>query len=176
MNFLPYKINIKNIKKHFFACKRKMEALRHCSDLSSVNHFNSMRNKLATPLVQEDQYWKQRAKIFWLQDGDANTKKFHASAFDRKRRNSIMSLCDDGGFLVDTQEGLCNLATSYFEDLFSTKPCRFNDVIDKIPTRLTVDDNVSLLAPFSILEFKSALFQMHHDKSPGPDGLNPAFL
>lgn len=32
-----------------------------------------------------------------------------------------------------------------------------------------------LLAPFSKEEFKKAVFQMHPDKAPGPDDLNPAF-
>ena len=38
-----------------------------------------------------------------------------------------------------------------------------------------MDENIKLSAPFSIDEFKHALFQMHPDKSPGPDGLNPTF-
>jgi len=33
-----------------------------------------------------------------------------------------------------------------------------------------------LLAAFNISEFKKALFSMHSDKAPGPDGLNPAFF
>ena len=34
---------------------------------------------------------------------------------------------------------------------------------------------MTLLAPFSAIEIKDALFYMHPDKSPGPDGMNPAF-
>lgn len=32
-----------------------------------------------------------------------------------------------------------------------------------------------LLQPFSATEVKEALFDMHPDKSPGPDSMNPAF-
>lgn len=32
-----------------------------------------------------------------------------------------------------------------------------------------------LLAPFTGDDVKVALFDMHPDKSPGPDGMNPAF-
>lgn len=40
-----------------------------------------------------------------------------------------------------------------------------------------VDDavNVGLLQPFIIEEFYLAIFHMHPDKAPNPDGLNPAF-
>lgn len=41
--------------------------------------------------------------------------------------------------------------------------------------RLTNEDNANLLKPFRMVEFKKALFQMHSDKAPRPDGLNPAF-
>ncbi|XP_070057638.1 uncharacterized protein [Nicotiana tomentosiformis] len=33
----------------------------------------------------EDDYWKLRARISWIQDGDANTKFFHIMASNRKR-------------------------------------------------------------------------------------------
>ena len=35
--------------------------------------------------------------------------------------------------------------------------------------------NTNLTAPFTMDEFRRATFQMHPDKSPGPDGFNPAF-
>lgn len=41
--------------------------------------------------------------------------------------------------------------------------------------RLTDEDNEALLLSITIEEVKQAVFSMHPDKSPGPDGLNPAF-
>lgn len=37
------------------------------------------------------------------------------------------------------------------------------------------DDNIDLLAHFSIVELTNALFQMESNKSLGLDGLNPIF-
>lgn len=37
------------------------------------------------------------------------------------------------------------------------------------------EDNDQLTCPFTEEEFRNATFQMHPDKSPGPDGLNPTF-
>lgn len=39
----------------------------------------------------------------------------------------------------------------------------------------TTSDNERLLAPLIIDKFKEAISGMHTDKSPSPDGLNPAF-
>jgi len=40
-------------------------------------------------LVQEDLYWRQRAKAHRYKEGDLNTKFFHASATARKKVNKI---------------------------------------------------------------------------------------
>ncbi|MCI28064.1 RNA-directed DNA polymerase (Reverse transcriptase), partial [Trifolium medium] len=37
------------------------------------------------------------------------------------------------------------------------------------------EENEKLVAPITKEEVKNALFQMHPDKAPGPDGFNPAF-
>lgn len=50
-----------------------------------------------------------------------------------------------------------------------------NPISDCITTRVTKDQNEFLLKEFSMNDVKEALFAMHPDKSPGPDGLNPAF-
>ena len=42
-------------------------------------------------------------------------------------------------------------------------------------TIITSEHNSMLLAPFSATEVKEAVFSMHPDKSPRPDGMNPAF-
>jgi len=57
----------------------------------------NMQQSLATLLLQEENYWKQRSKVFWLANGDTNSKYFHASASARKRKNTIKKLRDSSG-------------------------------------------------------------------------------
>ncbi|XP_019190483.1 PREDICTED: uncharacterized protein LOC109184855 [Ipomoea nil] len=49
-------------------------------------------------------------------------------------------------------------------------------VIESIPTRVTDEDNAILLSPVSMEEVRNAVFHMHPDKSPGPDGFGPGFF
>lgn len=37
------------------------------------------------------------------------------------------------------------------------------------------EHNIELKRPFTREEVKAATFDMHPDKAPGPDGLNPGF-
>ena len=48
-------------------------------------------------------------------------------------------------------------------------------VFELVPPLISDADNADFCAPFSNKKFRAALFQLHPDKAPGPDGLNPAF-
>ncbi|XP_024155814.1 uncharacterized protein LOC112163789 [Rosa chinensis] len=53
--------------------------------------------KLNNLLQQELLFWRERAKVFWLQDDDANAKFFHQRASNRKKKNCLHGLFDDYG-------------------------------------------------------------------------------
>lgn len=126
-------------------------------------------------LAQEEAFWKQRSKVYWLKDGDTNSHFFHAMASTKKRRNKIMELKTDEGDTVTTHQDICGEANNYFSKLFSSDVNMLDTTLEYISPRVTEVDNGILLSPFNISEFKKALYSMHSDKAPGPDGLNPAF-
>ncbi|KAL3034328.1 hypothetical protein AAZX31_02G187900 [Glycine max] len=127
-------------------------------------------------LVQEEMYWRQRAKAYWLKDGNMNSKFFHTFASTRKKRNQIDALMNVEGQWIDDQEGICELARSYFEDLFHLDEGSYDPVVDLVHPYLSEEDNHPLLALFMKEEVKAVLFDMHPDKSPSSDGLNPTFF
>ncbi|XP_062021002.1 uncharacterized protein LOC133737477 [Rosa rugosa] len=43
-------------------------------------------------LAQEETYWRQRSKTFWMKDGDKNTAFFHRKASNRRNKNRIKGL------------------------------------------------------------------------------------
>lgn len=67
-------------------CNKKLQRLQGLSDNDSMVEFRATQDRLCLLLSQEELYWRQRAKSFWMKDGDRNTKYFHASASMRKRR------------------------------------------------------------------------------------------
>lgn len=70
-------------------CKTNMESLHDKFDQESVQQFNHLKEQLVDLILQEERFWKQRAKAHWLKDGDRNSKKFHAAATSRKKVNTI---------------------------------------------------------------------------------------
>lgn len=86
-----------------------------------------------------------------------------------------MRLKDDNGTWYDDNPDLCRIAKDYFVNLFSTSPGDYETVLSSIRPKISAEMNETLFRPFNIDEFKSAIFQMHPDKSPGSDGFNPVF-
>ena len=68
-----------------------------------------------------------------------------------------------------------SIALSYFWNLFSSGLPNFDGLEISLTDIVSLEENESLVAPFSKEEFTKAIKQMHPEKSPGPDGLNPGF-
>lgn len=169
----------RNIKNRFMRdirrCKQDILLLLFNHDHESEALLKATKAKLGGLLLQEESFWRQRAKTHRLQEGDSNTKFFHAMATNRKRRNVIKQLDNGVGNVIVDQGGMCNVAKEYFQNLFFGGSCSYNLVLDVVNPRVSMEDNNRLTQPFTMEEFRLALFQMHPDKSPDPDGLNAAF-
>ena len=127
-------------------------------------------------LAQEDTFWKQRSKFFWLQDGDSNSKFFHSTASTRRRSNRIKGLYNEDGIYVDNIDDMCRVALHYFENLFSERSGCYDTVLNAVTNHVRVEENESLLRPFTHDEFNAALWQMHPDKSLGHEYLMDGIL
>lgn len=135
-------------------CKTKLADLVYLRDEQSIHQFNATKEKLAVLLLQQDNFWRQRAKVHWLKEGDMNTKFFHTMATTRKKRNFIRKLQNEEGVEVVDRDGLCTVAHNYFQNLYSVSPSRHGPVIDVVPARVTQGDNAMLMRHFCIEEFR----------------------
>jgi hypothetical protein len=163
------------IKKSILDCRQHLASLRNNNTGSNQAQIVAVNRKMSQLLLQDDTYWRQCAKKHWYKDGDKNTKFFHASATTHKKVNRILSLVDDNGFKVVNTNDMCLVAKNYFSDIFTPKHSCLTPVIETIRHTIANDDNLLLTRPFTKEEFREAVFSMHPDKCPGPDGYNPGF-
>lgn len=70
-------------------------------------------------LEKQEIYWKQRAKQFWLQEGDQNTRFFHNFTSGRKKNNQIRRLKNKNGEWRDSEQDVQEITTNYFFELFN---------------------------------------------------------
>ena len=165
----------KRFRKRIKCCSEKLVRLRGKTDDIVVGEFFRARAELDRLLDQEEVYWKQQAKDFWLKEGDSNTCYFHSLASSKQKHNQIRKLNDADDNEVSDKEGLRNLAKTYFEGLFaaSTEEVSYGEL--PIVHVTLVEENSGLVARFMLEEFTGSVTQMFSDKAPGPDGLNPGF-
>lgn len=165
----------RDFRKRMLECRKQLAILRGRRDYEGVAEFTEARNRYNELLHSHEVFWKQQAKSIWLKEGDKNTHFFHASASTRKRQNSFGNLRKKQGVWCTKSDEVDDLIVDYFQSLFQSDGSNSAEVIQCVETRITNEQNSMLLQPFSATEVKEALFDMHPDKSPGPDGMNPVF-
>jgi hypothetical protein len=156
-------------------CREEMEHLRGRHDLQNSERYRVVHDSHAKLLIQEETYWRQRAKMHWLKEGDLNTNFFHMSASARQRKKKIEKLVNEANIEVKSQPKICEEARNYLDALFKANTTTDDLILSIVSPKITQEDNDRLEAPITNEELKEALFQMHPDKAPGPDGFNPAF-
>ena len=110
-----------------------------------------------------------------MENGDLNTKFFHAQASGRKAANKVSSLVDVNGIVQSDLSTMGSIALSYFWNLFSSGLPNLDGLEIPLTDVVSLEENNSLVAPFSKEEFTKAIKKMYPEKSSGPDGLNLGF-
>ncbi|XP_062103549.1 uncharacterized protein LOC133814628 [Humulus lupulus] len=97
----------------------------------------------------------------------------------RKTENSIVSYTKDNGVLVDDFKEVVSHFSEHFKSHLGT-PSSASGMVDQnymdLGSKLSVEQQLYLLKPFSPKEIKAALFSIPNTKSPGPDGYGSGFF
>jgi len=99
---------------------------------------------------------RQKARVRFLADGDANTKYFHLLARGRKRRNAITRLRDDNNTVYTSHEQLETAIYDHFKGVFG-QPGSGSHTLDFQALGITPVDLSALDLPFSEEEVETAV-------------------
>ena len=93
----------------------------------------------------------------------------------KKQRNSLGAIRNNQGQWISNSNGIDTEIVKYFGNLFKSSGSDTIDMLRCVEKRISTEHNALLLAPFSDSEVNDALFDMHSNKSLGPNSMNPAF-
>jgi len=117
----------------------------------------------------------QQSRLLWLKDGDANSKYFHSVLSSRRKRNSLVSIVENG-YVVEGVQPIRNAVFQHFSSHFKACATERPDVDNFAFKTLSCAEGGGLIKPFSLEEVKAAVWDCNSFKSPGPDGVNFGFL
>ena len=133
-------------------------------------------------LFKEEISLRQKSKILWVKEGDANMKLFHKMMNCTKSINTITKLESDDGSLVDDEELIVKNIVSYFEKLYLKdslvpSPSRLESELGQINwSPVSSMRSLWLERPFEKDEVKCAIVECEGSKAPGPDGFSLALF
>ncbi|XP_070667373.1 uncharacterized protein [Malus domestica] len=68
--------------------------------------------------AQEESFWQQRSRVKWLREGYANTKFFHQTTLQRRRRNKVLKIRNSNGDWVENPNQVRRLVDEHFMTSF----------------------------------------------------------
>jgi len=116
---------------------------------------------------------RQRSRILFLAEGDANTKFYHLQACHRNRHNHIDSIISDGSQLINDRE-MEDALYNHYNTILGVNFERTRRIAFEAIGLPSVDlDALEVL--FTEDEVWPTIRELPNDKAPGPDGFTAAF-
>ncbi|CAN1123584.1 Transposon TX1 uncharacterized 149 kDa protein [Linum perenne] len=109
--------------------------------------------------------------------GDRNSRFFHQSAIQRRKRNTISCLKVENDTWVDEPDEVKNYIKGFYQHLFTEERVVTDySVLNEFPVVITERMNRAMTKEVTDGEIKTAVFQMGPLKAPGPDGFPCRFF
>ena len=172
------------IQHHFGNVKKQIKETKELlwqAEANSVRDGNyqevvTLKAELNKLYDKEEQMWHQRSRVQWIKSGDRNTKFFHGTTTQRKRRNFIKGLRDNSG-VWQTKEGVISqVLVDFYAGLFTTSNTHYlESILEGVQEVVTWEMNTKLTGPYTREEVECAIKEMAPLKALGPDGMPPLF-
>ncbi|XP_018435427.2 uncharacterized protein LOC108807663 [Raphanus sativus] len=182
----------KSINQEFFSDieRRTKEAFedlesiqRQMMNLPTPELFESERRARDLWLIlaaAEECFFRQKSRIRWLEEGDANTAFFYKSVLANLSRNIIFYLLDGTGNRVSDIMAIKAMILDFYTLLLGTSnslvaPLTISQIRDIHPYRCPLDLETQLIEIPSEEIIRDTVFRLPRNKAPGPDGFTAEF-
>ncbi|CAM8948104.1 unnamed protein product [Rhodiola kirilowii] len=169
-----------NVQRRIKDLKHKLDEIK-CAEGNETKKWEEERisEELDVWLAREEIMWQQRSRVLWLNQGDRNTKFFHARATHRKKKNWIYCLKDEQGVRHTGEKEFLRIAAAYFHKIFSSSSEAGRrdeeDLVELVNPVISEDMNNALLGDISEEEIRKSIFAQGPLKAPGLDGFPGIF-
>lgn len=131
-------------------------------------------DELNPALDTEEAFFKQKARVSWLKDGDHNTQYFHATLTEIRARKTRWRIKDESGTMLTGKVNIKRQAELDFIKIVGTAS-RVESLFQSAP--LLSDAHIkSLIKEVTAKKVEQVVKNMDPDKAPGPDGFNAYFF
>ncbi|GKA32676.1 hypothetical protein Tco_0719043 [Tanacetum coccineum] len=120
--------------------------------------------------LDEDRFLKQKAKVEWLEAGDANSPYFHKSIKSRNQRCRIDVVLDNANVEVSCAHVPDVFVSHYEEFLGTSMVCDDLDVEDLFHNQVSDICASNMVHDITNEEIKTVMFDIGEDKAHGPNG------
>ena len=129
--------------------------------LGNFDVVSRLKKEISELYDKKERMWHQRSWLQWLQSDDQNTKLFHDTTTQRKRRNFIKGLQDGNGVWLEDEEVFLGMLTEFYANLFtSSNPHDFERILDGVQTVVTEEMKADLAKPYTVEEVNFAFKEM----------------
>ncbi|VFQ93305.1 unnamed protein product [Cuscuta campestris] len=143
-------------------------------NLSSLNLMKAKHNRCVKNI---DSFWRQKANINWIKQGEANTSFFHNFVKGKRKKLLIHHIMKEEDNILNTQKEIMEDGLSFFKQAFCEESIiHDSDLLHSIPTVITDDDNILLTRLPNEEEVKEAIFSLNPNSCAGWDGFNGLFF
>ncbi|XP_060200473.1 uncharacterized protein LOC132628728 [Lycium barbarum] len=135
--FMTFNVKLKKLKKvlsqwskatygDFFQNITNLEeVIKTHEALFEANPSNANREKLQKVQAEmtkalhiEEEYWKQKSGMTWFQEGDKNSKFFHAHVSGRRKRLQLKRIQNSQGQWLETEQEIAEEAVRFYQAQF----------------------------------------------------------
>ncbi|CAN1293082.1 LINE-1 retrotransposable element ORF2 protein [Linum perenne] len=128
----------------------------------------------------EESFFRQKARIRSISEGDSNTSYFHRSVKVRTAFTTIRQIQSASGVTLTDPVFIVNEFVSFYKGLLGTEDVSIVppsvDSLKGVLNKFLSHDHCDLLCKeVTREEIRSVMFKMDGNRSPGPDGYNATF-